>query len=342
VTAVELLPPGTGNHDEQWHQLRREGVTASEIAVVMGISPYDSPFSLYWAKANDWRWDGNDLTSAGSHLEAAIADWWMAACDPLENLVMRPAGLYAHRDRPWQLATPDRLLYLPCDSCDGAGGFGMDPCSDCMGGGARGDDLVALLECKWVAHSWDGWGEPGTDEIPVHYRAQELWQADVLGVSTVYTAALGPTGFRSYVVHVDDAARADLEVMRAAGADFHRRLVEGEVPDLDGHSATLSTLQKLYPFLGEGDVEVPVELAEAYRQARADRDEAKARVAQCEARIRQALGTDFNRAVCNKKLVASRSMFERTSDDTDELHALDDGFPITDRLNPGRATSYAS
>jgi putative phage-type endonuclease len=341
MTAIELLPPGTGPQDEQWHQLRREGVTASEIAAVMGIGPYESAFSLYWAKANDWRWDGNDYTSVGSHLEESIADWWMSACDPLENLTDGPAGLYAHRDRPWQLATPDRLLYLVCAACDGNGSVGHELCTDCLGGGF-GSNAVALMECKWVAQSWDGWGEPGTDDIPVYYRAQVLWQADVLGVTTVYVAALGPTGFRSYTVHVDDAAKADLEVMRAAGAAFHRRLVEGEAPDLDGHSATLSTLQKLYPFVGEGDVQVSLELAEAYRQARADRDEAKARVAECEAQIRAALGSEFNRAVCNKKLVASRSVFERTSDDTDELHALDDGFPITDRLNPGRATSYAS
>jgi putative phage-type endonuclease len=347
MTAVELLPPGTGNHDERWRQLRREGVTASEIAVVMGISPYDSPFSLYWAKVNDWRWDGNDLTSAGSHLEAAIADWWMAACDPLENLASAPAGLYAHPDRPWQLATPDRLLQEPCGWCDG-GGERISPdtgdpadCQGCEGTGAAGP-VLALLECKWVAHSWDGWGEPGTDEIPVYYRAQVLWQADVIGVTTVDIAALGPTGFRSYVVHLDEAARADLEVMRAAGEAFHQRLVDRAAPDLDGHDATISALQRLHPVLGRGDVEVPVELAERYRQARADRDEAKARVAVCEAEIRAALGSDFNRAVVGKKLVASRSVFERRSDDEHELMAIDDAWPTTDRLNPGRADSYVS
>ena len=35
MTAVELLPPGTGNHDERWRQLRRE--SAPEIAVENGI-----------------------------------------------------------------------------------------------------------------------------------------------------------------------------------------------------------------------------------------------------------------------------------------------------------------
>lgn len=341
MTAVELLPPGTGPHDERWHDLRRQGVTASEIAIVMGISPYGSPFSLFWAKVNDWRWGGNDLTSTGSHLEAAIAEWWMAACDPLENLAMAPAGLYAHRDRPWQLATPDRLLYLACPTCEGNGSLGHELCTDCLGGGF-GSDAIALLECKWVAHSWDGWGEPGTNEIPVHYRAQVLWQADVLGVSTVYIAALGPGGFRSYTVHIDDAAKADLEVMRAAGRDFVNDLRDGNAPDLDGHDATISTLSRLYPEVGDGEVQVSAELAERYRQARADRDEAKTRVAECEAQIRAALGSEFNRAMCGKKLVASRSVFERRSDDEHELMAIDDAWPTTDRLNPGRATSYAS
>jgi predicted phage-related endonuclease len=89
MTAVELLPPGAGPHDERWHELRRVGVTASEIAIVMGISPYESPFSLYWQKVNDWRWDGNEYTSAGQHLEPSIAEWW-AAQNP--GRVVHPAG----------------------------------------------------------------------------------------------------------------------------------------------------------------------------------------------------------------------------------------------------------
>ncbi|HEX5771371.1 MAG TPA: YqaJ viral recombinase family protein [Nocardioidaceae bacterium] len=343
MTAIELLPPGTGPHDERWHELRRQGVTASEIAAVMGLSKWASPFSLFWQKVNAWTTEDSEHMSNGRHLEAAIADWWMAAHDPLENLVAKPAGLYAHPERPWQLATPDRLLHGTCYCCaDGHCSCGLGGnCSECYNTGTDGPP-IALLEVKWVASAtWDGWGEPGTDDIPVYYRAQVLWQADVLGVSTVYVAALGPGGFRSYTVHVDERAEEDLRMMRGAGQDFHRRLIEGDIPDLDGHDATLSALSRLYPAVGEGDVQVSVDLAERYRQARADRDEAKQRVAECEAEIRAALGSEFNRAVCGKKLVASRSVFERRSDGEHELMAIDDAWPTTDRLNPGRASSYA-
>lgn len=329
--ATELLPPGTGPHDERWHQLRRQGVTASEIAVVMGLSPHDSPFNLYWAKTNDWRWDGNEYTSVGSHLEDAIADWWMAERDPIENLCMAPAGLYAHPERSWQLATPDRLLHANECVC---GVFDPDVLCSC---GPTDGPLLALLECKWVAHSWDGWGEQGTDEIPVHYRAQCLWQLDVMGVDEVFLAALGPGGFRHYQVRRDEK---DLRAMRAAGAEFMRRLAEEDPPGLDGHTATLAALKRLHPGVGEGDVEVPVELAETYRRARALKKHADGLIDRCEARIRAALGSEFNRAVVGKKLVASRSIYAQSGDSA-ELTALEDDWPVVDRLNPGRADSYA-
>jgi putative phage-type endonuclease len=298
MTAVELLPPGTGPHDERWHQLRRAGVTASEIAVVMGISPYESPFSLYWQKVNDWRWEGNEYTSAGQHLEPSIADWWLTQGPDRHTM---HAGLYAHTDRPWQLATPDRIIIDI---------WGKD---------------IALLECKWVAYSWDGWGEPGTDDVPVHYRAQALWQLDTLGVDEVHFAALGPGGFRSYLVRRDEA---DLELMWVAGAKFMERLEKGDPPPLDSHTATLGALKKLYPTVGTGEVEVSPELATKYRIARAAKKVAEERIAECEAEIRHLLEEDCGRAMCEGKLVASRSVYERA--------AYSVSATTIDKLNPGR------
>jgi predicted phage-related endonuclease len=36
--------------EAEWLEARRKGVTASEIAVVLGLSPYGSPFELYHRK----------------------------------------------------------------------------------------------------------------------------------------------------------------------------------------------------------------------------------------------------------------------------------------------------
>jgi putative phage-type endonuclease len=335
VTAVELLPPGEAVHgNDRWYELRRQGITASEIAVVLGISPYGSPFSLYWSKVNDWRWDGNEYADTGRHLEPAIADWWESA--HCEYLVVHEAGLYAHSDRPWQLATPDRLI---CDPQMHDNPFPDDPAYEHR---HADSDVIELLECKWIAYSWDGWGEPGTDQIPVYYRAQALWQLDVLGVDEVHVAALGPGGFRAYRVQRDET---DLEVMRAAGAEFMRRLAEQDPPPLDGHSGTLAALKRLHPSVGEGDVDVSADLAERYRNARAEKKSFEEYIALCEAEIRAALGSTYARAVHDGRLVASRSVFEQERIDVTRLRAEQPDIAAAyttkttvDRLNPGRVS----
>jgi putative phage-type endonuclease len=350
VTAVELLPPGEAIPDnEAWHELRRAGITASEIAAVMGISPWESPFSCYWRKVCGWRTDDSDIMSTGRRLEDAIAEWWSEAVGEPQNYQLSYAGLLAHADRPWQIATPDRILYGTCPDC---GGSGFDPredpeygamgCRKCQLSGYIGEP-VALLECKWIAYSWDGWGEPGTDEIPVYYRAQCLWQLDVMGVDEVHIAALGPGGFRAYGPIVRD--EDDLAVMRKAGAEFARRLAEQDPPPLDGHTGTLATLKRLHPSVGEGDVDVSADLAERYRNARAEKKAIEEYIAGCEAEIRALLGSTYARATCGGRTVASRSVFEQERIDVARLRAEQPDIAAAyttkttvDRLNPGRVS----
>jgi putative phage-type endonuclease len=331
VTAVELLTAADAvPSNPEWHSLRRAGISASEIAAVCGISPWESPFSLYWRKVNDWQVDETEEMVTGRRVEPVIADWWAETYGVAEPVVIRRAGLYASEIRPWQLATPDRLVHQPC-GCLNWGS--VDPrCWNCHGVGA--DVLLAVLECKWTGR-WDGWGEPGTDDIPVYYRAQVLWQMDVLGVDLAHVAVLGPGGFRAYRVHRD---KRDLRVLRGQAALFVAQRGANAPPDIDSHAATAAALRQLHPSVEDFDVEVPVELAEGYRRARALRARIEQRVDTYENRIRAAIGTG-RRAMCGGRLVASRSVYDQ-SGDTAELTALEGDWPTVNRLNPGRSKSY--
>jgi putative phage-type endonuclease len=329
MTAIELLPATKAvPTNPLWHDLRSHGVTASEISAILGISPWDSPFSLYWRKTMGWQTDDAEHLEAGRRAEGMIADWFADRADPHGNLVVEPAGLYAHPDRPWQLATPDRLVYLDLAlapvCCD------HTPCI-C----AEEQPPVAVLECKHP-YSWDGFGDDGTDIIPVYYRAQLLWQIDVLGVDEGYLAAYAQHELRTYRLRRDEA---DLRVMRAAGRQFMDRLEAGDPPEIDSHAATGAALKRLHPTVQDVDVEVPVDLAEGYRRARALRARAESLVDGFEHRIRAAIG-DGRRAMCGGRLVASRSVYDQGTDQA-ELTALEDDWPTTNRLNPGRAASYA-
>ncbi len=326
-----LVPDEATPGNPEWHKLRRAGISASEIAAVMGISPWESAFSLFWSKLNGWTAEETPEMTAGKRAEPVIADWFAAECDPHGNLLVERAGLYAHDERPWQLATPDRLVYLPCPYCES---MRYRFCEDCDTTGVG--KLVAVLECKYVVYNWDGWGEDGSDDIPVYYRAQVLWQMDVLGVDTGYLAAWHGAEFRCYVIRRDEK---DLRVMRGAARRFLDQLESGEAPPLDGHTATLAALRKLHPSIEDVEVEVPVEFAEGYRRARELRRRADAAVDRYEARARDMLGNG-RRLVCGGRLVVSRSVFDRDGDMA-QLDSLDGDPATVDRLNPGRAASYA-
>lgn len=313
MTAVLLCPPGTD--EAAWLEARRAGIGASEIAAVLGISPYASPFSLYWAKVHGWEIEDTGDMEAGRRMESAIADWAADRIDPNEWLNFRPGGLYRSEERPWQLATPDRLVYMPSETS----------------GRHR---LAAVLECKHP-YSWDGFGEDGTDEIPVYFRTQLLQQMDVMEVGEGYLAAYCNHELRVYRVRRDDK---DIAVMRKAGAAFWQRLVDGVVPDVDEHREIAAALRRLHPTVEDVDVQVDLALAEGYRRARALAKRAAATVDRYEARIRLAIG-DGRRAMYGKQLVASRSVYDQ-SGDTAELGALDGDWPTVNRLNPGRSASY--
>jgi putative phage-type endonuclease len=333
---VELLTPKQATPDNpQWHKLRREGVSASEIAAVVGISPWESPFSLYWSKVNDWHQAENAYMSAGKRAESVIADWY---ADEHPEVVVRRSGLYANAERPWQLATPDRLVYRLCSTCGGSAllgeldGDGLGFCPSCADGTG---DLVVLLECKYEVYSWDGWGEDGTDDIPVHYRAQALWQLDVMGVDEVHVAAWHGADFRCYRVRRDEK---DLRIMRAAAQRFLDQLAAGEPPDINSHTATVGALKRIHPSIEDRDIEVTAEFAEGYRRARQLARRTENVLDRYEARARELLGNG-RRLVCNGHLVCSRSIYDQSGSMV-ELDSLDADPPTVDRLNPGRATSY--
>jgi putative phage-type endonuclease len=282
----------------QWHERRRRGIGGSEIAVVLGLSPFESPFSLYWRKVNGWELDEDSSMRSGRYLEPAVASWWEDEYDPQRRLRVVAAGLYEHPDRAWQLATPDRLVYERC-LCGGH----HRSCGVCGGNGWVGDPEP--LECK-APYSWDGFGETGTDVIPVYYRAQVLWQMDVLGAARGWLAAYAQHEFRCFVIRHDER---DLRVMREAGARFIRRLDGGVPPALDEHVSTVAVLKMLHPDLDDVEVDVGERLAAGWRRAVRARRLAETLWIRYEAGLRQAMGR-ARVAVHAGSRIATRSVYD--------------------------------
>jgi putative phage-type endonuclease len=293
VTAV-LVPAAT---EAEWLAARRAGVTASEVAILAGVAPdtWDSPYSLYHRKKGTLpAQDDTDRLSLGRVLEPYVAGRFAERRFPEFFVEGDGRQLFAHPVRPWQMATPDRLAW----ESDRHYAYHREP--------------VAVLECKTSA-SYDGWGDDGTDEIPVYYRCQVLWQMDVLGVGTGFAACVFLPGgqLRVYELALDDAARADLKLLREAARRFLERLDHGDPPDVDWRPATSRALRALHPSVEDRDAVIGRQLSISYRAATRRYKAAERRKDEMANRVLAAMGTARRAVEANTGLpVATRSVSE--------------------------------
>ena len=201
-----------------WLRARKTGIGASEMAAVMGISPYASPYSVWAEKVTD-EIDDRPPTGRqywGTRLEGLIADEFAAQMDGVQ--VQDPGPYTIYRDAANHMfATPDRLV-------------------------EHADGTISVLELKTAGldrwHDWDACP-------PAQYLIQVQHQIAVTGAAGGYIAVLiGGNEFRIYPVPRDDAMIADI---RAAAAEFWASVERREPPEVDGSTATSEAIKRMYP-----------------------------------------------------------------------------------------------
>lgn len=265
--ATEVIP-ADGYLSPEWHEARRSTVSASEIPVILGLTTWQSPFDLWWAKRTGEDSEGeNRQMRRGRRLEAMVVEDFT---DAHPEFVVTPCGLVANNERPWQTCTPDGLVFE----------------TESLGGPVDEREAVAVVEAK-TDGDVGAWGEEGTDEIPVRVRAQVLWQLDTIGVNVGYVAVWLGVNYREYVVEYDET---DVTLMRQAAQDFLASVREDRQPDIDGHQATTRRLKHLHPELVDDEVQVPLTVVRQYQLARRLKRAAEDRMRLAENRVRAAIG----------------------------------------------------
>lgn len=218
-------------------------MSASKIPAMLGLSPWDSRYSLWQQMAGRiTRDDETDVTRRGHYLEPALLAWFT---DQHPGGNISKGAAFAHVDRPWQTATPDGLLWTR----------------------STRPEVTALIEAKTALKDWE-WGQEGTDEIPPYHRAQVQWQMDTTGIHRVHVVCLSTHFvFREYVVDYDPE---DAAWLREQAEQFLASIAAGVEPDLDDSDHTYEAVKQLHPLIDGSEInlspEVAVEWIHAARQ----------------------------------------------------------------------------
>jgi putative phage-type endonuclease len=268
--------PGT----PEWEQARAGlCITATEIAAVVGLSPWQSRFSLWHKKAGlpTAPFEPNPAIEWGNRLEDAVAQKWL---DEHDGYGIQSTGTWRHADREWQRATPDRLAFT-----------------------GRGK-VVELLEVK-TSPFGDGWGPAGSDEMPVHYRCQIQWQLDTLGLKVCHVAVLiGGWDYREYTVEYDED---DAYVLRSAAEEFLADVRNDVRPPIDGADATYQTIRAQPAGREDRDVEIPFGLVCRWDDAYEAHHQASTELTKVRGEVLDWIGDGY-RAVCEGRRIAYRTV----------------------------------
>ena len=183
---------------EEWLKEREYGIGASEVGAILGLSPFETPFSLWLKKTKQVEPDPeNQAMKMGHLLEPVVAQLWEEATG--EKVIKASAAdiIYVHPEYDFMRATPDRVV--------------------------RG--RKKLLECKTTVTDVDG------DDIFPHWLAQCQFQMYVTGIHDVDLAWLVKGRYFGYINVPYDPEFAEFIAERVKEF-WNDCVVGGKEPDL--------------------------------------------------------------------------------------------------------------
>lgn len=291
---------------DAWLAARKVGLGGSDLAVILGLSPFKTPLGLWLEKTG--RAADDDLAARrrsvrfGSFAEDFVAAEYTLATG---RAVQRFTRMLHHPRAPI-LGNLDRLV-IPAGAKVAA---------------HQGQIRTELgLECKtasaFAALDQGAWGESGTDHVPPAYLVQCAAYMALSGcmrwdLAVLFGNGAGDRDFRIYHLARD----AELEAMlEARAAEWWRRHVEADMPPEPTSEADVALL---YPrstprtVQADGDAERAVANLAHARAERAAIEDAEAAAAM---RVKTILGEADTLAAGERVLATWKSARDTASTD---------------------------
>lgn len=276
---------------EEWLAKRRKGLGGSDIAAMMGLSPWRSRYQLWQDKVGQIpHTEETEVMNWGKLMEPTLRQ---AYSDKTGRSVKVPTEMLYHKEYPIFFANLD--------------GF---------------TDDNRIVELKVARHS-NGWGEPGTAEVPDNYALQVQHYLFVTGFNVADVVVSISGGYPTfYEVYADPEIH---KVILEEGLKFWEQVESGEAPDPVSYTDAVA---KFGTSNSTGSVYASQEIMIAADQLRAVRDQLKALEAQEEelkGRMITAIGDvgdtlvgEGNKVLATYKLQAGRKTLDTKAIEKEE------------------------
>lgn len=266
---ANILVETEGLSREEWLRYRKCGIGGSDVAAILGISKWNSAISLWLDKTNQTNEpvEENEAMQWGTIMEPIIRNHF---AEVTGKTVVEVKAMLQHPEHPFMLADVDGL------TTDDEGN-------------------PAILEIKTASEykrsEWE-------NDIPSYYLTQVQHYLCVTGVQKAYVAVLiGGNSFKVYEVDAD----AEIQSMLiAVEKDFWNKVQNMIRPEMDGSDAAKNLLDSLYHGGISEEIVMPdeaIEYVDAYFEACAEEDNAKAKKQEASNHIKEIMG-DYDKATC--------------------------------------------
>lgn len=207
---------------DEWKEQRKKGIGGSDVAAILGVSPYKTPLRVYLEKKGEIEGaEDNEAMYWGRVLEKVVADEF----EKRTGMKIQEANyIVQHPDIPYLIGNLDRLI------TDGAG---------------KPD---GVLECKTASSYTSARWQNG--EVPEEYYLQLMHYLNITGLDYGYLAVL--IGGNLYKVIKIEKNNEIIQVMNEKCKTFWNEFVEKNIPPaVSVQDAELMNV--LYPNAIEGE-----------------------------------------------------------------------------------------
>lgn len=228
-----------------WLTARKSGIGGSDVAAILGLSPWKSPLDVWLDKTGKAApTPENDAMYWGTKLEALVADKY---CEVSGNEVRRVNSILRSTKYPCLIGNIDRAV------CPEKGKVPV----------VKGEFRTPkILECKTARSKTDDWGTDGTDQIPEYYLTQCLHYLGLTGCESCDVACLFMDS-RKFGIYTVKADKTLIDKISETLADWWEAHV---VKNVAPKPRTMSDVQKLFRRSASVEITATEEIEAAARE----------------------------------------------------------------------------